>query len=43
MEGSSEEFKGMHRYLMIQRFKEHKIQRIFEVWGSVCIYGILAS
>lgn len=37
IEGSSEEFEGVHGYSRIRRFKEHKIQRLFEVWGSVCI------
>jgi len=37
IEGSSEEFEGVHWYSRIRRFKEHQIQRLFEVWGSVCI------
>ena len=31
----SEEFKGMHEYSRIRRFKEHQIQGVLEVWGSV--------
>jgi len=38
IEGSSEEFKGVHGYSRIRRFKEHQIQRLFEVCGSVCIW-----
>jgi len=37
IEGSSEKFEGVHGYSRIRRFKEHQIQRLFEVWGSVCI------
>jgi len=37
IEGSSEEFEGVHGYSRIRRFKEHQIQRLSEVWGSVCI------
>jgi len=37
IEGSSEEFEGVHGYSRIRRFKEHQIQRLFEVWGSVSI------
>jgi hypothetical protein len=37
IEGSSEEFQGVHGYSKIRRFKEHQIQRLFEVWGSVYI------
>jgi len=38
IEGSSEEFEGVHGYSRILKFKEHQIQRLFEVWGSVCIW-----
>jgi hypothetical protein len=38
IEGSSEEFEVVHGYSRIRRFKEHQIQRLFEVWGSVCIW-----
>ena len=37
IEGPSEEFEGVHEYSRIRRFKEHQIQRLFEVWRSVCI------
>ena len=37
IEGSSEEFEGVHGYSRIRRFKEHQIQRLFEFSGSVCI------
>jgi len=37
IEGSSEEFEGVHGYSRILIFKEHQIQRLFEVWGIVCI------
>jgi len=37
IEDSSEEIEGVHGYSTIRRFKEHQIQRLFEVW-SVCIW-----
>jgi len=35
IEGLSEKFEGVHRYSRIRRFKEHQIQGVLEVWGSV--------
>ena len=37
IEGSSEEFEGVHGYSWIRRFKEHQIKGLLGVWGSVCI------
>ena len=37
IEDLSEEFDGVHELSRIRRFKEHQIQRLFEVWGSVCM------
>ena len=37
IECSSEEFKRVHGYSRIRRFKEDQIQKLFKVWGSVCI------
>jgi len=37
IEGSSEEFEGVHGYSRIRRLKEHQIQMLFEVCGSVFI------
>jgi len=35
IEGLSEEFEGMHRYSRIRGFKNHQIQGVLKVWGSV--------
>ena len=35
IEDSSEKVEGVHRYSRIRRFKEHQIQGLLEVWGSV--------
>ena len=38
IEGLSEEFEGVHGLSRIQRLKEHQIQGLLGVWGSVCIW-----
>jgi len=35
IEGLSEEFERVHEYSRIRRFKEHQIQGLLGVWGSV--------
>jgi len=35
IEDSSEEVEGVHGYSRIRRFKEHQIQGLLEVWGTI--------